>query len=125
MRGQWHAQAGEAAGVADLHADIGRASLSAVHRYVPMIVAAPVRRWLRDALSNGSLVDAQMALHGPLMQFPFNLPEDDGEFTLDGRLVGARLKYAPHWHEGGNSGVWPMLTHINGRLQMVKASLTV
>ena len=125
VRGQWHAQAGEAAGVADLHADIGRASLSAVHRYVPMIVAAPVRRWLRDALSNGSLVDAQMALHGPLMQFPFNLPEDDGEFTLDGRLVGARLKYAPHWQEGGNSGVWPMLTHINGRLQMVKASLTV
>ncbi|MBJ7264422.1 MAG: hypothetical protein JHC61_12185, partial [Burkholderiaceae bacterium] len=125
VRGQWYARAGEAAGVADLHADIGRASLSAVHRYVPTIVAAQVRRWLRDALSGGSLVDAQMALHGPLMQFPFNLPKDDGAFSLAGRVVGARLNYAPHWQEGGDSGAWPILTHINGRLQMANASLTV
>src|SRR5690606_25195759 len=59
-------------GLLDLQANLSRVRLPAVHRYFPQAVPAPVRAYLRDAMTQGHARNVRVRLRGDLRDFPFH-----------------------------------------------------
>ncbi|GAA5180066.1 YhdP family protein [Niveibacterium umoris] len=112
--GVWHSR-GDGPGVIDLEARLGHAQGRAVWRYMPLVVAADVRHWLRDAISEGVADDAKLVLKGDLARFPF-VGDPSGAFTVDARVKGVRLMYAPDW---------PAIDAIEGTLKFDRARMEI
>lgn len=83
-----------APGAIDLSARLTRAAGGAVWRYMPLVVNADVRNWLRDAIAGGAAT-ATLRLKGDLKRFPFR--DGSGIFAVKGPFHGATLRYAPDW----------------------------
>ncbi len=89
---------GDGPGVIDLAADLSRADARAVWRYMPKVINADVRSWLKRALVSGSASDAKLALRGDLRGFPFaDKQKDKGEFLITAKAKDVRIDYAPGW----------------------------
>lgn len=87
---------GEGLGEIDLVARIERASGAAVWRYLPFVVNPEARAWLKRALVAGEAREVSLRLAGPLERFPFR-DRKSGVFQVKGRIVQAKLDYAPDW----------------------------
>lgn len=112
--GVWRTK-GKGPGEIDIEARLSRADGSAVWRYMPTVVDAEVRHWLRDAIIHGEAEDAVLVLRGDLANFPFT-NDPAGIFTVDARVIGSRLQYAPDW---------PAIDDINGRLRFERARMEI
>lgn len=106
---------GEGPGTIDLAAELSRADARAIWRFMPHVVNANARHWLRDALVAGSASDAQLTLRGDLAHFPFADPMQ-GEFLVTARAHDVTLDYAPGW---------PKITGIEGKLRFAGPGMTV
>ncbi|MCX9157644.1 YhdP family protein [Niveibacterium sp. 24ML] len=113
-KGVWRTK-GEGPGEIDIEARLSRADGSAVWRYMPTVVDAEVRHWLRDAITHGEAQDATLVLRGDLANFPFT-DDPKGVFTVDARVLGSRLQYAPDW---------PAIDDIDGRLRFERARMEI
>src|SRR5688572_10478025 len=83
-------------GDVDLAARLSRADVKQVHRYLPLVMGAETRTWLRDSLVAGAVDDASMPLKGDLSSFPF--PEGrSGTFLLTINTRDATLDYVTGW----------------------------
>lgn len=104
---------GDGPGVVDLSAALTRADARAVWRYMPHVVNADARHWLRDSLLAGTSSEAKLTLKGDLAHFPF-LDKTLGQFLVIVKASDVKLDYAPGW---------PMITGINGNLRFEGAGM--
>lgn len=106
---------GEGPGTISLSATLSRADARAVWRFMPHVVNANARHWLRDALVSGTASDAQLTLKGDLAQFPFT-DKTQGQFLVTARAHNVTLDYAPGW---------PKITGIDGLLRFEGPGMVV
>ena len=109
-------------GVLDLQGSLSRAELSAVHRYLPLVVRAPVRDYLRQALTAGQGGGVRFRVKGDLHDFPFVRP-GQGEFRVTASVQGAEYVYVPPSVQPAGQVPWPALTDVQGELLIDHASL--
>lgn len=102
-----------ALGDIDLSAKLTRAAGGAVSRYMPLVVGAGVRGWLRDAIAGGAAT-ATLRLKGDLNRFPFR--DGSGIFEIKGPFHGAALRYAADW---------PGFDDVAGDLEFVGARMLI
>ena len=114
LSGRWWAAA-QGPGSIDVEAELTRAQGSAVWRYLPRVVPAATRQWLRSALTDGRASRARLELVGDLAAFPFASGKG-GHFLVSARLDGARLAFHPHW---------PAIEDIAGELRFEGSAMLV
>ncbi|MFP5461812.1 MAG: YhdP family protein, partial [Gammaproteobacteria bacterium] len=112
--GRWR-NGGKGAGVVDIEGRLDRARADRVVRYLPRAVPAEVREWVGAAVVGGRSDDVRFRLRGDLEDFPFVRPAD-GEFSVEARLSGATLRYAPDW---------PAIEGFEGRLLFERNGMRV
>jgi uncharacterized protein (TIGR02099 family) len=93
--GTWRSRSGSPGDI-DVRAQLTRANLASVHRYLPLGAGQGVREWLRRALTRGTSADAKLALAGDLAQFPFAAGRG-GQFVIAAKAQDATLVYADGW----------------------------
>lgn len=114
VSGTWRS-GGRGAGIVDLAGRLERAEASRTSRYLPLVIPAQVRDWVRDAVRGGRSDDVRFVLQGDLADFPFRDPAA-GAFLVEARLADARLAYAPGW---------PAIERIRGSLRFERAGMEI
>jgi len=89
---------GQGPGKIDLKAKLSRADPRFVHAYLPLVVSASARSYLRRSLTGGVARDARLTLRGDLADFPFD-DAQKGIFEIRVRAEDASMEYAPGWPE--------------------------
>jgi uncharacterized protein (TIGR02099 family) len=112
--GTWRLRA-NGPGEIDLKAQLTRANLGAVHRYLPAAARPAVRDWVRRALVKGTSGDARFILTGDLAHFPFANGKG-GQFLFTAKAQDATLAYADSW---------PPITNIAGDVRIEGTRLVV
>lgn len=120
LRGAGTWQSGGAAGKADFQGTIARASLNAIHRYLPLEVNPDARDWLAGGLHAGEVVDARWRLQGDLAEFPFGAQPQAGDFRVQGGFREARIEFVPG---APPEDVWPMLEDVTGTADLHRTDL--
>ena len=87
---------GDGPGEIDLTAKVERAEATAVWRYMPHVVNAEARAWIRRGIVAGKGYDGRLVLKGKLQDFPFR-DGKGGKFVVTARASDARVDYAPGW----------------------------
>ncbi|MGV0982965.1 MAG: YhdP family protein [Limnohabitans sp.] len=115
-QGQWHASAkGSEQGVLDLQGQISQAQANRAYRYLPTVLPASVRQYVKDAVVKGTYSGVQIKIKGDIAQIPFAHPKD-GEFRFAGRLNDVELDYVPTALLPRGSTPWPRLHELSGLL---------
>ena len=98
---------GDGPGTIDLTASLTRGDARAVWRYMPHVVGAGARQWLKDSLLAGHSSEAKLILKGDLQDFPF-LDKKRGQFLVTVKARDAVLDYGKGW---------PRIEGIDGNLR--------
>jgi uncharacterized protein (TIGR02099 family) len=134
------ASAGEPARL-ELAGRLPRAKVASVWAYLPQILPAQTRAWLRGALLDGSIADGTFPVRGDPAQFPYSDPKG-GDFHAACTLHGARLDVAPPIEASAEAAGapaaggaaepgaahpprWPDLTQIEGNLTFERDRMTL
>lgn len=118
LAGQWQGQwqpASQGPGVLDLQGQIGRAEAARIHRYLPQAIPAEVRRYVRDAVTRGSVGEMQVRVRGDLAQWPFG-DARQGEFRIAGKVRDLQMAYVPASLQLAGEKPWPEVRGIKGEL---------
>jgi uncharacterized protein (TIGR02099 family) len=125
---RWHTgEAGVARlpGVLDLSATLSRADATRVHRYIPLVVSAPARQYVRDALLAGASSRVDFRIRGALDQMPLDAPGAQGDFRIAAQLQGVDVAYVPASLQAAGEPAWPALRGIRGELVLDRSTLTL
>lgn len=87
---------GSGPGEIDLVANVDRADARAVWRYMPHVVNAEARDWLKRGLVAGRGYDGKLILKGNLQDFPFR-DGKSGKFIVTAKAAEAKVDYVPGW----------------------------
>lgn len=87
---------GSGPGEIDLVANVDRADARAVWRYMPHVVNAEARAWLKRGLVAGRGYDGRLILKGNLQDFPFR-DGKSGKFIVTAKAAEAKVDYVPGW----------------------------
>lgn len=109
-------------GVLDLQGSMSRADATRVHRYLPLLIPAQVRDYLREAVPQGRSSGVRFRVKGDLHDFPFADPKQ-GDFRVLASLRDATFAYVPRSLQAADALPWPALTQFNGELLMERARL--
>jgi uncharacterized protein (TIGR02099 family) len=118
---------GNGPGVIDLGANIARADARAVWRYLPHVVNAEARDWVRHGVVAGKGHDGKLVLKGNLADFPFRDPAK-GKFLVTAKATEGKVDYIPGWPVIENIeadlsfGVGMKITSDKGRILGAKLS---
>jgi uncharacterized protein YhdP len=113
--------------VIDLGANIARADARAVWRYLPHVVNAEARDWVRRGVVAGKGHDGKLVLKGNLADFPFRDPAK-GKFLVTAKATEGKVDYVPGWPVIENIeadlsfGVGMKITSDKGRILGAKLS---
>ena len=97
---------GEGPGEIDLTASVDRADARVVWRYMPHVVNAEARNWIRRSLLAGQGSEGRLVLKGNLYDFPFR-DDKGGKFIVTAKVQGGKVDYV--------SG-WPLIDNIDADL---------
>lgn len=111
-------------GVLDLSGSLGRGQANRVHRYLPRVLDAEVRDYVRDAVQAGVISGAQFRVKGDLHDLPFSDPKQ-GEFHIAAQVKNAVYAYAPPRVQPAGALPWPALTQLSGELIFDRASMRI
>ncbi len=111
-------------GVLNLQATLSRAEGSRVYRYLPLVIDAQARDYVRDAVLAGSAKNVQFAVQGEINDMPATRPAQ-GEFKISADVSHARLAYLPRSLQDAKELPWPVLTDLSGQLLINGAQLQV
>ena len=111
-------------GVLDLQGTLTRGNGARVHRYLPLVLAEPVRHYVRDAVVAGAVSDVNFKVKGPVDAIPFTNPAL-GEFRVTAKVRDGQYAYVPKLVQPANALPWPALTDLNGELVFMRAALEV
>ena len=109
-------------GVLDLQGKLTRADATRVHRYLPLVLDAPVRHYVRDAVVQGSSGNVQFKVRGNLYDMPFSDPRR-GEFRISASVRDGGLAYVPTSLQSPGEAPWPALSQLQGDLVFDRASM--
>ena len=125
--GNWKTATGAARlpGVLDLTATLSRANMAHVHRYLPNVLPADVRSYVRDAVKAGIASKVKLRLRGDLNDMPFTDPKL-GEFRVSAQIAQGRYAYVPPVPPPKGAAAvpaWPAMTELNGELVFERNAL--
>jgi uncharacterized protein (TIGR02099 family) len=106
---------GDGPGSIDLTAQLTRADIAQVHRYMPLVFAPAVRDWLRRSLVSGNATESRLRLTGNLADFPF-ADGKKGQFLVTSKGHGITFDFA----EG-----WPALSEVDADLRVEGPRMSV
>jgi uncharacterized protein (TIGR02099 family) len=112
--GSWRSLAA-GPGEIDMKAQLARANLASVHRYLPAAAGPGLRAWVQRALVKGTSGDARLVLSGDLALFPFAQGKG-GQFQIAFKARDTTLDYAQRW---------PAVTDIAADVRLDGARLSV
>ncbi|MFV0678808.1 YhdP family protein [Ottowia sp.] len=112
-------------GVLDLKGAFSRANGARVHRYLPLVIPADARRYVRDAVQKGEARDFAVRIKGPLNDVPFDRQPAVGEFRFAGKVSGVTLAYVPTFLQPKGQAAWPALEGLSGELVFDRGSMQV
>lgn len=118
---KWHSAA-SGPGVLDMQGSLSRGAGARVHRYLPLVLDAEVRHYVRDAVRQGQLSNGRFRVKGDLQHFPF-ADARLGDFSISGKVRDASFAYVPASIQDTGEKPWPALTQLSGELQIARASL--
>jgi len=102
-------------GVLDLQASLTRAEGRRVYRYLPRVIDAQARDYVRDAVLAGSSKNVQFVIKGDINDMPATRPAQ-GDFKITADISNARLAYLPRSLQGPKELPWPILNDLRGQL---------
>ncbi len=115
-QGQWHASAkGTGLGVLDLQGQVSQAKAARVYRYLPTMLPASVRQYVREAVVKGTYSGVQIKIKGDIDRIPFAHPQE-GVFRFAGHLNDVEFDYMPASVLPRGSSSWPRLHGLSGLL---------
>ena len=111
-------------GVLDLQGSLTRGEGTRVHRYLPLVLPAQVRHYVRDSVVKGKLSEVKFRIMGPVDRIPFSDPSQ-GEFKISAQVSQGGYAYVPKSIQPRDAAPWPALTELNGELIFNRAALEV
>ena len=111
-------------GVLDLKGVLTRANGARVHRYLPLVLADPVRHYVRDAVLQGEVSDVNFLIKGPVEDIPYADPTK-GDFKISAKVKNGTLAYVPRSIQPKEAAPWPALSDITAELVFSRAALEV
>ena len=102
-------------GELDLQVSVTRADAARVWRYLPPTIPAPVRDYVREAVTSGLATDGRIRVRGDLAKFPFR-DAKAGEFRISTRLRNVGYAYVPRSLVARGAGQWTPMAALNGEL---------
>jgi uncharacterized protein (TIGR02099 family) len=111
-------------GMLDLQGTLTRGNGARVHRYLPLVMAEPVRHYVRDAVLAGAVSDVNFKVKGPVDAIPYTNPAL-GEFRVTAKVRDGQYAYVPKLIQPANAPLWPALTDLKGELVFMRSALEV
>ncbi len=111
-------------GVLDLQANLSRADGKQVHRYLPLVINAAARDYVRDAVQEGRASSVRFQIKGEIDQLPLIDPKK-GAFKITAQVDGVRLAYVPRRLQDDGDLPWPVLNDLSGELVIDRMQLQV
>ena len=111
-------------GVLDLSGTLTRADGTRVHRYLPLVIPAQARHYVRDGVLAGSASTVAFRVKGDLHDMPFNDPKL-GEFRIAAQVQNATYAFVPPSVQPAGELPWPALTRLSGELVFERSSMHV
>lgn len=107
-------------GLLDLQGSLSRGEGTQLHRYMPLILSAPLREYVQAAVQQGRLGIVKFKVKGDLYDLPFR-DAKQGEFRIAAQVQNAQYAFVPSFpaEPGGEPSrrlEWPALTQLNGEL---------
>ncbi len=113
----------------DLTGRIDEIRAPRVLRYLPASMGHDARRYVRDAIRDGTVHKIQVRLQGDLLDFPFDAPRSKGQFRVSGQVRGLSLAYVPsHPAEGelpAFQSPWPAMEQLDAELVFDRAAMSI
>ncbi|MDR1969435.1 MAG: TIGR02099 family protein, partial [Burkholderiaceae bacterium] len=127
FKAHWRTAEGEARfpGLIDLSGSLSRANGTRVHRYLPLVIPAEARHYVRDAIVKGQAHDVAVRLKGDLRDVPYEKGPAAGEFHIGGPVTGVTMAYVPASIQPSEQPPWPALTDLTGELVFDRAGMQV
>jgi len=127
FNGTWTTGKGEnrLPGELDLTANISRAQIKQMHRYLPIYIDAEARAYLKEALIGGEATQASLRLRGNLADMPFGNPKL-GDFRVVAQIANGQYAYVPptKGKPTNLANTWPAVASLNGELVYERSALT-
>ncbi len=113
-------------GILTLNGTLSKGRGEQVHRYLPLVVGADARAYVRASILSGQARDVRFRVSGDLWQMPFANPAD-GEFHVAAKINQVDFAFAPPHLSAADQPRWPMLHGTEGELvfDRTRMSLTV
>ncbi|WP_343633905.1 YhdP family protein [Roseateles sp.] len=132
IEGSWQSGDGKHpndSGRLDLTGRVEEIRAPRVLRYLPMTMGADARRYVRDAIRDGSVHKIQVRFQGPVDEFPFDQPRSKGQFRVAGQVRDLTLAYVPS-HPAENDqpafiSPWPAMEQLNAELVFDRAAMAI
>ncbi|MCE3046094.1 YhdP family protein [Legionella sp. 16cNR16C] len=115
LEGKWSGISDQSRGNLDLTAELEGNNGEQWLKYIPSGKLKPkLDLWLKQGIKQIDHMVAEVHLHGPVAEFPFD--QNNGEFLVKGHLRGVDLYYARHW---------PITRNVEAYLSIDRRSLNV
>ena len=111
-------------GVLDLKGVLTRGNGSRIHRYLPLVLADPIRHYVRDAVVQGDVSDVKFLVKGPVDDIPF-ADASKGDFKISAKVKNGTFAYVPRTIQPKEAAPWPMISDITAELVFNRAALDV
>jgi uncharacterized protein (TIGR02099 family) len=112
-------------GQLELNGRIARIHATRVQRYLPLLVGATARDYVKAAIRGGEARDITFKLRGDLADFPFDggAGKNPGQFRIATQARDIELAYVPP--EPGQPPGWPALEHIDAELIFERGGMLI
>ena len=109
-KAKWQRSTGSReAGQLELNSTLSKVDLTALHRYLPTSMSAPMRQYIHNAFERGQAQDVQLKFNGALKDLPTQL-------GVSGRLRDVQFVFAPNW---------PSLAQTSAQFDLQGSSLAI
>jgi uncharacterized protein (TIGR02099 family) len=111
-------------GVLKLDGTVSRGKGERVHRYLPMVISADARHYVRDAILAGDARDVKFKVNGDLWHMPFDrMPDSD--FRIVAKVSKVDYAFVPPAYMEASALKWPALRQLEGELVFDRASMSL
>lgn len=110
-------------GILKLDGSLSRGKGERVHRYLPLVIAADARTYVKAAILGGQARDVRFQVAGDLWQMPFE--HGDGTFRIVAKVSQVDYNYVPTALMPAGSPAWPALRQAEGELVFERASMAL
>ncbi len=109
---------GKGAGVVDLNGKFESVNILNVHRYLPVVIASPVRGWVQNSITSGQMDQVAFTVKGDLAEFPFRegKSKPGSAFKISSNVKNVNLRYSPGW---------PAIENLDGELSFSGPGMSI